>query len=259
MPRVYPWAGGTRGFHATVPSAGAGENQVCIYAINVNPPRNNPQIGCRTIMIPADPPFGNVDTVTVNGLTATVTGWALDAQSPGTSIGVHIYVTNGVSLNAWPFLADDARTDVNSVFGLSGRHGFSRSVTLFPGANQVCTYGIGVTPGNNAVISCRGVTGRSPASLATTAAGPTVTAALTTSVSTARPPTAVTTTPAPANPSATTTGTPPATTARSTTLPTTTLPTTTLPTTTQTTIPLPTTAAVNAATEASDSGVVTVP
>jgi hypothetical protein len=188
--RVYSWAGGSRGFHATVPSAGAGQNQVCIYAINVNPPRNNPQIGCRTIVIPADPPFGNVDAVTVNGLTATVTGWALDAQSPGTSIAVHIYVTNGVSLNAWPFLADDARPDVNSVFGVSGRHGFSRSVTLFPGPNQVCTYGIGVTPGNNAVISCRGVTGRSPQSLtAATVAPGTLTATGTPAPPVTAPPT----------------------------------------------------------------------
>lgn len=165
--RVYPWAGGTRGFHATVPSAGPGANQVCVYAINVNPPRNNPQIGCRTVTVPADPPFGNVDAVTVSGRTATVTGWALDQSSPGTSIGVHIYVTNGVSLRAWPFLADDARTDVNTVFGVSGRHGFSRSVTLFPGANQVCSYAIGVNPGNNAVISCRGVTAPSSISAQT--------------------------------------------------------------------------------------------
>ena len=164
--RVFAWAGGTRGFHATVPGAGPGDNQVCAYAINVKPPRNNPQIGCRTVTMPPDPPFGSVDAVAVAGSTATVGGWALDRQSSGASIAVHIYVTNGVSTRSWAFTADGARPDVNSAFGVSGRHGFSGTVALYPGANRVCAYSIGVTAGNNALISCRGVTGSRVSSLA---------------------------------------------------------------------------------------------
>ena len=164
--RAFAWAGGNRGFHATVPGAGPGDNQVCAYAINVKPPRNNPQIGCRTVTMPPDPPFGSVDAVAVAGSNATVAGWALDRQSSGTSIAVHIYVTNGVSTRSSAFTADGARPDVNSAFGVGGRHGFSGTVPLYPGANQVCAYSIGVTAGNNALISCRGVTRSQVSSLA---------------------------------------------------------------------------------------------
>ena len=156
--RAFPWAGGNQGFHATVPSMGDGDNQVCLYAINVRPPNNNPRIACRSVAVRTYP-FGVVDSVTVTGNKAQVAGWTVDPAAPATSIPVHIYVTsaNGQSVGT-PFVAGDVRGDVNAVIGVGGRHGYSRQVTLFPGVNTVCAYGIGTVGGHNALIGCRTVT-----------------------------------------------------------------------------------------------------
>ncbi len=158
--RAFPWAGGNQGFHATVPSMGDGDNQVCLYAINVRPPNNNPRIACRSVAVRTYP-FGVVDSVTVTGNKAQVAGWTVDPAAPATSIPVHIYVTsaNGQSVGT-PFVAGDVRGDVNAVIGVGGRHGYSRQVTLFPGVNTVCAYGIGTVGGHNALIGCRTVTCR---------------------------------------------------------------------------------------------------
>ena len=64
---AFPWATGSQGFNATVPDSGVGDNQVCVYAINVHPPNTNPQIGCRTVSTRIPPPVGYVDLVSCPG------------------------------------------------------------------------------------------------------------------------------------------------------------------------------------------------
>ncbi len=158
--RVVPWAGNNTGFSAEVPNMGPGDNQVCAFAVNVLPPQTNPLIGCRTVRV-TYPPIGTIDSIGVTGTSATVTGWAYDPNTPQDSIPVHISVTPG---GTSAFTADDPRPDVNAALGITGRHGFSRVVTLSPGYNTICTFAIG-TNAKNTLLGCYGATS-GPAALA---------------------------------------------------------------------------------------------
>ncbi|MEP6563347.1 MAG: hypothetical protein ABJD68_19990, partial [Nakamurella sp.] len=150
---VYPWAGGSAGFHAVVPDSGVGDNMVCVYAINVNPPNTNPGIGCQNVSTRLAPPVGYVDLVAGSGRSATVVGWTVDPNAPNDAIPVHLYVTGPTGQVAgFPYLANDPRPDVDAALAIGGKHGFSRQVTLFPGSNTICAYGIGNTSGNNALL-----------------------------------------------------------------------------------------------------------
>ena len=157
--QVVGWAGANQGFSATVPNAGNGDNQVCVYAINVVPPQTNPALGCRTVRVGGAPPTGYVDSVNPSGATAAVRGWTYDPGRSAQSIPVHVYVTNGSGVTVTPIVADVARNDVNRVFGITGRHGFTGTVPLTAGSNTVCAYGIG-EGGNNALLgNCSTVAG----------------------------------------------------------------------------------------------------
>jgi hypothetical protein len=154
---AFGWAGGRQGFHRTVPAMGPGDNRVCVNALNIKPPNSNPEIGCRTVTIPY-PPVGFIDTVEVTGTTAVVSGWTFDPRLPNVSIPVHFYVDqpNGVTVGK-AATANRPRPDVNNVYGISGEHGYTESVTLAPGTNQICAYGIGVDSNNNTQLGCRSV------------------------------------------------------------------------------------------------------
>jgi hypothetical protein len=154
--RVHPWAGGNAGFRASVPNSGVGDNQVCVYAINVNPPRNNPLLGCRTVTVRDVPPIGHLDAVTVSGSTAVVRGWTFDRAGTSTSIPVQITVKNDAGTVDSLTVIDATgivRSDVNRVYGITGAHGFSQRVDLGAGANSVCTYGVSLS-GSRALLGC---------------------------------------------------------------------------------------------------------
>ena len=102
---------------------------------------------------PPAKPAGSLDAVTVSGGSAVVAGWAFDPGSPGTSIQTHVYVNSA----GYPFVANQARADVNAAFGITGAHGFGMTVPLQPGSNNVCAYAIGVASGNNVLLGCRTV------------------------------------------------------------------------------------------------------
>ena len=153
--RAVPFAGGNSGFRATVPNAGIGDNQVCVYAIGS---QANPLLGCRSVRV-GKPPVGYVDSVAASGAKATVSGWSFDPNRPSVSIPVHIYVTSRSSGLGAAVLANGSRPDVNRAYQITGGHGFTASVALTAGPNTICAYGIGQN-GNNALIgSCRTVQG----------------------------------------------------------------------------------------------------
>ncbi|WP_328842203.1 transglycosylase family protein [Nakamurella leprariae] len=149
---------GRHGFSVSVPLSG-GANEVCVFAIGRSA-GNNLLIGCRTLqgVAPVVPPRGSWDGAAVDGLTASLSGWTFDPSASGDSIETHVYV-NG---KGYGFRADQARNDVNAVFGISGRHGFSVRVPLSMGPNEVCVFGIGRSAGNNTLIGCRTVQGVVP-------------------------------------------------------------------------------------------------
>lgn len=146
---------GQHGFSETVPLP-AGSSNVCAYGIGVY---SNALIGCRAVQS-APPPTGNVESMSVSGWNVTVNGWAFDPSSPGESNQVHLYVGQAGAAT----VANLARPDVNAVFGISGRHGFTVTGRLNRGANNVCAYSIVTGVGDNAQLQCRTVQGPVPPS-----------------------------------------------------------------------------------------------
>ena len=100
-------------------------------------------------------PRGTIDSVDVNAgaSTVTVNGWAVDPNSTGSAIYVHIYV-NGVG---YALGSGGNRADVNSALRISGNHGFGNTVPARRGSNEVCAFAIGVNAGNNSLLGCRTV------------------------------------------------------------------------------------------------------
>ena len=156
---AFPWAGGSTGFAGTISTQGAGANRVCAYAINVNPPRRNPSIGCQTIQV--RDAFGSLDAVGVTRDKFTVYGWAVNPNNPGESVQVHVYDfgpsgTRGYSGTR----ANGSRPDIPSVYpGYSANHGFVSTIpSLEEGTHRVCAYGITTGGGNgNSLLGCQTV------------------------------------------------------------------------------------------------------
>jgi len=150
---VYPSAGPDHGFTLSVPLT-AGVNQVCVYAINVPSPANNPLLGCRQLTLEVVP-VGNFESVTGGATTMTVTGWAVDPETSA-PIGVHVYVDGA---NVAMLTADRSRPDVAAARpGAGAAHGFQVEVPVAPGKRTVCVYAINVGQGGeNPLLGCRPV------------------------------------------------------------------------------------------------------
>jgi hypothetical protein len=135
-----------------------GHNSVCVYAINQGNGYNS-TLGCPAVALSGSP-LGNLDTVGVarsgSISTATVTGWTYDYDAPDQSIKAVLYL-NG-KLAAYGPTAT-TRNDVNSSYGLTGTHGYSFSIPVPAGSNQLCMYGISLGAGPNSTLGCRTVAG----------------------------------------------------------------------------------------------------
>jgi hypothetical protein len=135
---------GNHGFDVAVPVAG-GTHTIAVYAINVGGGSGNPLLGSGTATV-GFAPVGYLDWVTaISGSRIRVTGWAFDPDQPGTDIAVAIY-QDGI-LAGW-FPTGGARPDVNSVFGISGNHGFDVTIDASPGDHSVQVYAINVAGGS---------------------------------------------------------------------------------------------------------------
>ena len=77
---------------------------------------------------------GSLDSVSsTEAGTLKVTGWAYDADSPSTSIDVKIYIgTDCIGT----ITTNTTRSDVNSAYGITGKHGFSASISTTYSGNQ---------------------------------------------------------------------------------------------------------------------------
>jgi hypothetical protein len=100
----------------------------------------------------ANSPFGSVDSVRQVPGGVRVSGWAIDPNSDSPT-SVHIYVGS----TAYARTAGDSRPDVAAAFGFGDRHGFSVVLPAPAGLVTVCTYGINVGPGGNALVECRSI------------------------------------------------------------------------------------------------------
>ncbi|MGY1807353.1 hypothetical protein ACI8AF_08275 [Blastococcus sp. SYSU D00669] len=150
---AYPGAGDRHGFSIRA-FLQPGDNQICLFAINVPTPAVNPSLGCRSLHLRVDP-IGTVDEVTSGPTSVTVTGWALDPETRS-PIDVKA-VVDGVEVVRRT--AGDQRPDVAANYPESGpRHGYSFTVPLAPGTHQFCVYAVNVGQGStDPLLGCRDV------------------------------------------------------------------------------------------------------
>lgn len=142
--------GGNHGLSASVPLP-AGKADVCVFAISVSGGANT-LLGCRSVTAAANP-IGAVDTIARVGDSIRVSGWAFDPGASSDSTPVHVYV-NGVGT---ALATDEPRGDVNSVFRISGNHGYADTVPAPAGPAQVCVFAISVSGADNVLKQCRTV------------------------------------------------------------------------------------------------------
>jgi hypothetical protein len=123
-----PGYGDNHGFDFIAP-APAGDHTVCVWAINVGQGWDNPQIGCRTISVAAEP-FGNFESVAPALAGARVTGWTIDPDTSA-AIDVHVYVDGVFRAQG---RADRPRPDVGAAHpGYGDGHGFDVEVPVQSG------------------------------------------------------------------------------------------------------------------------------
>ncbi|MXS74947.1 hypothetical protein CSIV_05785 [Microbacterium sp. CSI-V] len=152
---AYPAFGPNHGFATSLTLMG-GKHDVCVFAVN-NGKGGDGALGCRTITIPVPDlgraPIGMLEGVSVSGMTATVSGWALDLDTTS-PVSVHIYVgSRGAA-----YTADSDRPDVGAAYPLVGsRHGFAERITVPAGTSSICVYVINNGAGGNSSLGCRTV------------------------------------------------------------------------------------------------------
>ncbi len=153
---------GNHGFDFTFNTNKRGSQEVYIYAMNVGN-GSNVCIGHMTADIPTGNPLGSIDSVTnpQSGVVNTV-GWAFDYDAPSTSIQIHVYIggpsssssAEGHNMGGTNML----RSDVNSLYNLSGNHGFQYNITTSKqGTQEVYIYAINVGNGTNVCLGHRSV------------------------------------------------------------------------------------------------------
>lgn len=146
--------GANHGFDVILPPQGSGPQQVCVYAINSGY-GTNALLTCRTVTALTGSPLGVIDSVTASPGSITISGWALDPDSP-LPIAVHVYVDGAGAA----YTANTSRPDIAAAYaGYGEAHGFSMQVPTTGGTHNVCFYLINlVGPGQNPMIGCRSVT-----------------------------------------------------------------------------------------------------
>ena len=82
---------GNAGFSHDIYLAQEGEHTVCVYALQIGDGQDTLDnvLGCRTYYY-SEVPFGAVDSVTLDGFTATVEGWAVDQSDRARSLDIDI-------------------------------------------------------------------------------------------------------------------------------------------------------------------------
>lgn len=152
---VFPGRGPNHGYSTSIALAG-GLHSVCIYGVNVGPGSNS-LIGCRSVSVAqtGSNPQGGVNEMNITSTRdgVFIRGFVFDADTTA-PILADVWV-NGAYRTT--LVADGDRPDVQAAFPAQGaKHGFSTTIGLGLGSNQVCVYGINVGGGTiNTLLECR--------------------------------------------------------------------------------------------------------
>jgi hypothetical protein len=158
---AFPGAGNAHGWSWST-SLRRGAHTVCVYAIDLDQPRNTP-LGCRSVTAAPAPPVGNFDSASVSAGALNVSGWALDPNTPSEPATIEVYIDGQLRL-VTP--AVENRPDVGRAFpGAGDAHGFREAfsvagLSLAPGVHSVCVWARAFLPTEtlSASLGCRPVT-----------------------------------------------------------------------------------------------------
>ncbi|HEX4868059.1 MAG TPA: hypothetical protein VFV32_10575, partial [Acidimicrobiales bacterium] len=132
---AFPHYGEAHGFRVEVPAV-EGANDVCVRVKGVGA-GGDAELGCGRV-VHAVQPVGAFELATGGDLTATVSGWALDPNTPD-PVKVTVTVDGAAPALPGTFTADQDRADVARTHPAHGpAHGFSQRLVLTPGRHEVC-------------------------------------------------------------------------------------------------------------------------
>ena len=134
---------GNHGFDFTV-GLPPGQHSVTIYAGNVAGGSGDTSSVPR-IVATGRKPLGHLDSTTAVSNGIRLKGWAFDPDEPATEINVAVY-RDGQGVKWFP--TGSPRSDVNSVYGITGRHGFDITIPATPGSHTVAVYAINIVGGS---------------------------------------------------------------------------------------------------------------
>lgn len=124
---------GNHGYTLTVPHVLDASHTYCVYATNIGPPAPTAKLGCQTLSV-ANNPFGALDTATGGTGQIELAGWAIDPNSPTTSLTVTVSIDGQAAV---PITTDIPRPDINLAYHVSGDHGFHTLLPASPGTHDV--------------------------------------------------------------------------------------------------------------------------
>lgn len=134
---------GNHGFDFTV-GLPPGQHSVTIYAGNVAGGSGDTYLGSKDVAT-GRKPLGHLDSTTAVSNGIRLKGWAFDPDEPATEINVAVY-RDGQGVKWFP--TGSPRSDVNSVYGITGRHGFDITIPATPGSHTVAVYAINIVGGS---------------------------------------------------------------------------------------------------------------
>jgi hypothetical protein len=164
---AFPGAGSAHGFSFSRTMA-SGVHKVCVYAIDVDDPRRNTPLGCRSVTTAFPPPIGEFEDAWVgpswsnSGDMLYIKGWALDPNHPTEAATFHAAIDGRVVAVTG---AARERPDVGSAYpGAGDLHGFEEGFdvsdfSFAPGAHEVCIVALAFLPTEtlNTHLGCRQV------------------------------------------------------------------------------------------------------
>jgi GH25 family lysozyme M1 (1,4-beta-N-acetylmuramidase) len=154
---TYPLAGSSHGFSATA-HAGPGAHTVCVNAVDLTSAGRRTGFGCKTVTVTPRYPTGSFESLRADGTgRLTMSGWAIDPDTPTTPVRVNVYVDgHGVA----GVMANGSRPDIGALYPSAGSlHGFTATAQTGPGAHTVCVYVVDTSfPSRIPRLACRTVT-----------------------------------------------------------------------------------------------------
>ena len=151
-----PGAGPSHGFSGSW-SVPAGTHTMCVYVKGAGA-GGDASLGCRTVTVPAASagsiPVGGLFAVTGSAGAVSISGWAVDSDSPTSALMID------VQFDGWKALTANLSTaEADAVVSGAGpNHGFSGSWPASPGTHLMCIYVKGAGAGGDASLGCHYVT-----------------------------------------------------------------------------------------------------